>query len=279
MFDLNNIWNKTNDNSLSSIRELYMDFKANVSMVDIFLEYEYGFYQDTEIVIFDTETNGFRDEIIEIGWVIVKNNMVKNKNGEFYPYSYYLENNGERKWEMDSFSYFVYPQSGESKTEEVTNISMEMIENWLSPYAKEWEKTFENIVDALDAFMDYVWDRPMVAHNAGFDCWIISWTLSTFYADFDKALKNPNHPITIEKLSNFLQLPVIDTLDIAKKIMHVKGIENHKNNSLSRYFWLVPNESMLHRACYDSFFTARVFYGLYEYYGETVNNSILRDII
>jgi hypothetical protein len=71
--------------------------------------------------------------------------------------------------------------------------------------------------------------------------------------------------LTIEKIRNFLKLPVIDTYADAKKIFHVNPNKDHKNSTLSNFFKLESNENLLHRACYDVIFTARNFYGIYEY--------------
>lgn len=89
----------------------------------------------------------------------------------------------------------------------------------------------------------------MVAHNFQFDIGRIKQALGKDYAtDF---FERADH----SKIERFLSVTTIDTLKDAKKILKVNDTENHKNSVLSKKYGVEADDSMLHRAYYDTFFT------------------------
>lgn len=251
---------------LISLIPLISKWKTNYTLAELFFETEWAWYEDQEFVVFDTETNWFRDEIIEIWAIIVKNNMIKHKDWSFHPYEYYISNNKQHFNEMDSFPYFVLPSSWfiPDKIMELTHINMDLIEAGRKEDAPYGTQTIDTFVDAFNAFIDYIWDRPIIAHNAWFDTWIFKWSINFFYHQLDSAVKDINHPLTLDKIQHFFQLKVIDTYGEASRALTLNPNLNHQNGVLSAFFWLPPQRDLLHRAIYDVIFTARNFYWLYE---------------
>lgn len=229
-------------------------------------------YTNTEFIVFDTETKWFADEIIEIGAIIVKNNKIKNEDGNFYDYDYYFANKWAKVSEMEKFAFFVKPKILEipKLITELTHIDLPMILEWEKPWAKSPNKTLPDFTTALIEFIKFVNGRPMVAHNSQFDAWIFSWSVWNNVPEINKAVKE--WKITIEEIKNFFEIPMVDTLRDWRSILKLNPIKNHKNSELSELFWLTANEYMLHRAYYDVIFTARVFYWLYETVYKTYNN-------
>lgn len=227
-------------------------------------------YKDVEYVVFDTETKWFNDDIIEIWAIIVKDNKIKAIDWKFYDYSYFIWNKGANINKIDKFSYFIKPRVLEipKLITELTHIDLDMILKGL-----ETNETFENFWLALTAFIKYVWNRPLIAHNAKFDTRMFKFSIWSNLMHINNEIKEGK--ITIKEIENFFSLPVIDTLTDAKQVLKLNVTENHKNNSLSTLFGLLPNEDMLHRAFYDVIFTTRIFYWLYE----TVNNSLSKNTI
>ncbi len=104
---------------------------------------------NTEFVVFDTETTGFtpfKDQIIEIGAVKIKNGVVTSRFDELI--------DPKRK----------LPE----KIVELTNITDEMLQG------KDSE---ENVTKR---FLEFIGDAPLVAHNAKFDIGFISAALSKY---------------------------------------------------------------------------------------------------
>lgn len=223
------------------------------------LNYNNFYSKNIEFVVFDTETKWFRDDIIEIGALICKNNQIRAKDGNFYDYSYFMNNKGANIDKMDKFAFFVKPKVLDipAKITELTNINLKMILDW----EKTWE-TFPNFAEALIAFIKYVDWRPLVAHNAKFDTWIFKWSVWNNVNEITKVITE--WKITIEEIENFFKLPVVDTLVDAKNILKVNPANNHKNGIIASLYGLKPNEFMLHRAYYDVIFTTRILYGLIE---------------
>ena len=260
----------TSTNDLFSLMDIISEWGVNTTIHQLFLENGWNSYTDQEFVVFDTETLWFKDEIIEIWAIIVKNNMIKHKNGNFYPYEYYIENNQSKFYEMDCFPFFIKPTKDiPEQIVDLTHITMDLIDAWMSKNATFWNQTFSNFADAFNAFIDFVWTRPIVAHNAWFDTWIFKWSVNNFYSQLDEAIKDFNHPLNLDKIAQFFNLKVIDTYSMAQKALTLNPILDYKNGHLSEMFWLPPNEQMLHRAIYDVIFTARNFYWLYEYIWNT----------
>jgi len=269
-----NSMNNALSKDLISLMPLINNWWTNKTISELYLTTWYGAYENDEFVVFDTETKWFRDEIIEIGAIIVKNNKIKNKNWKFYDYSYYINNNGEKKWEMDAFAFFVYPAIPEIPEfiTELTHIDMKIIEDGLQPWAKDPNRTLPDFVTAFTQFIDFIWNRTIIAHNARFDTWIFRWSLKYFYDDINRSIRNQDHPLTLAKVKQFFSLNVIDTLTEAQRAMTLNPNINYKNSTLSDFFWLPSNEALLHRAVYDVIFTTRNFYWLYEYTGSTYEN-------
>ncbi len=102
-----------------------------------------------EFVVFDTETTGFtpfKDQMIEIGAVKIKNGVVSEHFDELI--------NPYRK----------LPE----KIVELTNITDEML------------VSCDNEENVTKRFLDFVGDLPLVAHNAGFDIGFISAAMNKY---------------------------------------------------------------------------------------------------
>jgi len=259
-------------NDLISIFPEINKWWINLTIPELIISNWIESYKNQEFICFDTETKGFRDEIIEVWAIVVKNNQIKNKNWKFYDYEYYTEKNWLRKWEMDSFWFFVYPKNPHIPDfiTKLTNINMDIIEKWLKPETKDPNRTYPDFISMFNDFIDFINNRPLIAHNAKFDTWIFKWSVKEmFYSEIDKAIKDPNNPLTIDKVKSFFNLKVIDTMSEAKKIFTLNPNLNYKNSTLSDFYWLKSNEWLLHRAIYDVIFTTRNFYWLYETWYKT----------
>ena len=106
--------------------------------------------QDTEYVVFDTETTGFNaaggDQMIEIG-------AVKIKNGEI----------------TDTFDELIDPHRHiPDKITELTNITDDMVKG------KDDEET------VTKKFLEWAKDAPMVAHNAKFDISFVEMSMKKY---------------------------------------------------------------------------------------------------
>ncbi|MGM0378514.1 MAG: PolC-type DNA polymerase III [Bacillota bacterium] len=159
---------------------------------------------DQEFIIFDIETTGLnriKDEITEIGAVKIRNKQI-----------------------IERFSTFVKPDKKiPQKIVELTRITNEMVEN---------ERP---ISEVLPEFLDFIGDRPVVAHNAKFD---ISF-------------------IRREAINNDLEFdPVIlDTLSLSRMLL--KDIKRHRLKTVARH--LKVDLEGHHRAINDASATALIF--------------------
>ena len=164
---------------------------------------------DETYVVFDLETTGLYadkgDSIIEIG-------AVKMKNGKI----------------IDTFDTFVNPGVVISnEIISITGITNEMVE-----YAPVEE-------DAVNVFINWVGDLPMVAHNAKFD---ISFINSAYRKYNLGVLKNT----------------LIDTLGLSR---YLESNERYHNLATLVLRYNIPwNEEKHHRANYDAEGTALIFY-------------------
>ncbi len=156
-------------------------------------------------VVFDFETTGLssnKDEIIEIG-------AVKLQNGQ----------------EIDRFSAFVKPnQTISPKITQITGITNQMVAD-----AKPIE-------EVLPAFLAFVGDCPMVAHNADFD-------MGFLYA----AQKR----MGIEKIH-----PALDTVELCRILF--PELKNHKLNTVAEHLEL--GDFNHHRACDDAAVLAKIYH-------------------
>ncbi len=163
---------------------------------------------ETEFVVFDTETTGFtpyHDQMIEIGAVKIKNGVVSEHFDE-------LINPGRKLPE---------------KIVELTNITDEMLQD---------KDTEEN---ATKRFLEFIGDRPLVAHNAKFDIGFISAAMNKY------------------NLGEFTNT-VLDTMGIAR--MLYPEWKNHKLSTLVKNLDVPWDEESHHRGDYDSEGTAIAFY-------------------
>jgi len=163
---------------------------------------------EEEFVVFDTETTGFtpyNDQMIEIGAVKIKNGEITDRFDE-------LINPGRK-----------LPQ----KIVELTNITDEMLTDC------------DNEENVTKKFMEFVGEKPMVAHNAKFDIGFIS-------ASFNK--------YNMGEFKN----TVLDTMSMAR--MLYPNWRNHKLSTLVKELDVPWDESAHHRGDYDSEGTAIGFY-------------------
>ncbi|MBR4953881.1 MAG: PolC-type DNA polymerase III [Oscillospiraceae bacterium] len=158
---------------------------------------------DTEFVAFDIECTGLyadRDRITEIGGVIFSGGEIK-----------------------DTFNTFVNPEMPiPAEVVRLTGITDEDVAN--APHE----------ADALRAFLDFVGDRPLIAHNADFDIGFLTKCAERNNIEF-----NPVY---------------LDTLVLAQTLLpHLK---QHKLDKVSNYLSLP--EFNHHRASDDALVVARI---------------------
>ncbi len=146
-----------------------------------------------EYVVFDIETTGFdprREAIIEIGAVLVKDGMIQ----------------------PERFSTFADPQRPLSpKIVSLTGITDDMLEGAPS------QKT------AVQAFLDFAGDRPLVAHNADFDI--------SFICQAALRMEIPFEPTTVDTLSLARRLyPTLHNhkLDTVAGHLRLGGFNHHR---------------------------------------------------
>ncbi len=177
---------------------------------------DYNLLND-EFVVFDTETTGFtpyNDQMIEIGAVKIKNGEITGRFDE-------LINPGRKLPE---------------RIVELTNITDDML------------KDCDNECNVTKRFMEFIGDKPLVAHNAKFDIGFIS-------ASYNK--------YNLGEFNN----TVLDTMSIAR--MLYPNWRNHKLSTLVKELDVPWDESAHHRGDYDSEGTAIGFYKMCK----VLNNS------
>lgn len=212
---------------------------------------------NNEFVIFDTETTWFgwvNWEIIDLWAIIVSNNKIKAKDGNFYSLEEFLSNDINF---MDMFWCLIYPKNGRIPKEitEVTHIDMDTIEAWTKKWVEAPHKTELSFATAFKKFADYVDNRILVAHNNAFDRRIIK---ENVYNNLDEILEI----MSIEEVSKFFDTYTLDTLVEAQNTLKLNPTINYKNSTLADYYGYESNAQMLHRAFYDSVFTSWVFFWL-----------------
>ena len=164
---------------------------------------------DDEFCVFDIETTGLsfqNDRITEIGAVILK-------NGEI----------------VDRYDTFVNP-------------NMEIPENIieLTGITNEMVASARQIEDVLPEFFEFIGNRILVAHNAGFDTGFIR-----------KACQECNIPFTFTYL---------DTVALSKFVN--PDLKKHKLDVLAEYFKL--GDFNHHRACDDAEMLANILYAMFQ---------------
>ncbi len=161
---------------------------------------------DDMYVVFDLETTGLKanegDSIIEIG-------AVKMQNGKI----------------IDTFDLFVDPKRNlDPEIIKITGITNEMLKDSID------EKS------AVEKFMDFVGDCPVVAHNAKFDMSFINKYMQ-------------------QKLGKQPRQDAMDTLLLSRSI--VKGLPNYKLGTLATHFDI--DYSGAHRSLRDCEITLDVY--------------------
>lgn len=155
-------------------------------------------------VVFDLETTGLSAEhnhIIEIG-------AVKVKNGKIY----------------DSFSTFVRPPFGiPSRITELTGITEAMVAD--APPEDQ----------AVEAFLEFIGDAVLVAHNASFDVGFLSMAMKRLRRRFDFCY--------------------LDTVELSRKLY--PELPNHRLSTIAKYL----NVKLVnhHRAVDDALAAANIF--------------------
>ena len=173
----------------------------------VYNEREYNF-KDQEYIVFDTETTGFNPSInhlIEIG-------AVRVKNGEI----------------IDRFDELIAcPEKLPKIITEITNITDEML------VGKDTEEA------VVKRFLDYIKDKPLVAHNAAFDIGFMEAKCNKY---------------NLKEFNN----TVIDTMALARTVY--PDWRNHKLSTLVKNLKVEWDEDKHHRADYDSEGTSGAFY-------------------
>lgn len=168
---------------------------------------------DDIYVVFDLETTGLKanegDSIIEIG-------AVKMQKGEI----------------IDTFDLFVDPKRElNEEITKITGITNEMLKGAID------EKT------AVEKFMDFIGDCPVVAHNAKFDMSFINMA----FLKYD-----------LGRFSN----TIIDTLGLSR---YLESNQRYHNLATLVIRYDIPwDEDKHHRANYDAEGTALIFYKMLE---------------
>lgn len=162
-------------------------------------------FPDTYVVI-DVETSGLlpeEHEIIEIGAILVEANLIK-----------------------DQFSLLVKPKKAVTpQVEEITGITNTML-----------QKEGIDISLAMQQFISFLGDLPVISHNIDFD-----------YNFLHKACATCNMPL----ITNYC----IDTLALSRR--KVKQVENYKLSTLAKHFKIETTQT--HRSIADCQLTYRLY--------------------
>lgn len=160
-----------------------------------------------EYCVFDLETTGLSsryDHIIEFGGQIVKDRTI-----------------------VKELQLFIKPpQHLSAFTISLTNITEEDV------------KDAPSIEAAIDQILDFIGDRILVAHNAGFDVNFLN----------DALIRMGREP---------LQNPVIDTLDLARSLQSDR--RGYRLGQIAHGYGIRYDEDVAHRADYDAQVLAQVY--------------------
>lgn len=155
-----------------------------------------------DFIAFDLETTGFAPpcRIIEIGAVKVVNSKI-----------------------VDEFQTFVNP---------CCNISRQI--TGLTGIDQKMVNKAPKIEEILPAFIYFIGNLPIAAHNASFDMKFIHYEF--------------------EKLGYSCSNQVIDSLTLSRR--HYPGLENHKLNTVARHIGVI--NQLEHRGLYDAMVVAGI---------------------
>ncbi len=206
----NSLWKINYGKEAADKFKILYGLEMNVVDTDSKLFYgnEDFYFKDVEYVVFDTETTGFnagKDQMIEIGAITVKNGEVVSRFDELISCDRTLP----------------------KIITELTAITDEMLKG---------QDSEENVTKR---FLEYIGNRPMVAHNAAFDIGFMKAACSKY------------------KLKDFTNT-VIDTMALARTLF--PDWRNHKLSNLVKQLEVEWDEDKHHRADYDSEGTAKCFY-------------------
>lgn len=159
---------------------------------------EKGFELTGEVVVFDVETTGLsaaRDRITQIGAVLIRNRSF-----------------------VDSFEILCDPERPlSSEIVKLTGITNEMLVG--APKEKE----------AITAFLNFVKNRPLIAHNAAFDMSFI-----TAAAERNGIQRKFNYLDTLELCQRLFPEEKRHRLDVMAKKLGVKQIQHHRADDDAR---------------------------------------------
>ncbi len=181
---------------------------------------DYSF--DEEFIVFDIETTGLsskNDRITEIGAVKIKGNKI-----------------------IDSFSSLINPEIDiPAKIIKLTGITDDMVKN---------KPTIETI---LPEFLKFIGNRPVVAHNAGFDTAFIRENM--------------------RKINDIFTNTIVDTLNLSRALL--PDLKRHRLDVVAKELNVpLPNH---HRALGDAEATAGIFIRLMEIM-KTEGMTSLKDV-
>jgi DNA polymerase III epsilon subunit family exonuclease len=221
IFSLGNI---SADLAASLVRELIQNDRRFVIEADCLLtqsEISHSALRDLDFVVLDVEAAHERKmpaRIIEIGAYRVRGGEV-----------------------LDGFETLINPETSVPKfLANLTGISDEMLTS--APIFR----------DIAHAFLGFIGDSVLVAHNASFDLPLLNREINRVFAGY--RLRNAH----------------LCTVDLARRL--VPQLESHRLDALAAYFQVgIPRR---HRAADDALATARVFLRLLDYLAENGITSL-----
>ncbi len=191
-------------------------YLVNDGIPIVYNEIDYSF--EDEYVVFDIETTGLNnvnDKITEIGAVLIRNKQVISK-----------------------FNSLINPEIPiPDKIQRLTGITNEMVAD--APSIKE----------VLPEFLNFVGNRPLVAHNAMFDVGFIKYKASLLGIEVNN--------------------PVVDTLQLSRNLLPIK---KHRLNNLCDHFGIKLLHH--HRASDDAEAAALILIELFRLLEEKNINSM-----